>query len=333
MRLQEHFEVFFLLLASSECRQQHCGKNKWGPDCSKSCPENCLDLKGVVHCHISTSECLEGCIAGWYGDLCNSNCNVNCISRTCDQENGNCSLGCEVGYVCNITPDKGEAQCEVENYFICTGKTLNCLNHNCTRTQSGKTICASGCVEGFWGTSCRIPCPENCQTCERLVEKCTTCKKNQYGLFCNLTCQEQCHGFHCNQTGTCSDTVCTDGRYGDDCNSLCNQRYKTCHRRTGHCIKCKETYYGEFCELKCPHCDFKTNGKSGCEHGCNKVPCPGLPKPEGIFVQDVMMYAFIATVLLMLTGIVVILFRLERTKRVAQKANVKYTSVRKLQQY
>ncbi|XP_071118525.1 cell death abnormality protein 1-like [Haliotis cracherodii] len=527
MRYPMHFAIYVLLLTLTECGKTHCGKGKWGPGCKVTCPENCLDLRGVVHCDINRGECYEGCIPGWCGDLCNISCNANCIKETCDQDDGSCSFGCKPGHVCKGTvhcescqqnsgvlislgilsslllaclvtsniwfcmkihkkeqkrnssegielivlkkpyhistcsiywylgypastimlllllilqlslcsyasglchrncldgdctrkkdgravcikgcdngfwgtkcripcpehceichqyegtcikcnddvfgdgcsntcdamcsgfdcdkdgtcfnttcqdgwhgqncskqcnqtflrcgktdgkciackdgfygmscelgcPKYGLAYTDMQHacfpgckddsgiddeiigdgsYFTCTSKTLKCLNHNCTRTQTGKIICAAGCDDGLWGTCCRIPCPGNCQACERLVDKCTKCKHDVYGLFCNLTCQELCHGFQCNQTGACSETVCTDGRYGDGCSLKCDPRYKTCNRTTGHCIKCKENYYGEFCKLNCPRCGFKTDGILGCEHGCNNIPCTVSQKP------------------------------------------------------
>ncbi|XP_046548373.1 platelet endothelial aggregation receptor 1-like [Haliotis rubra] len=249
-----------------------CSGDVNGDYCNNTCDAICHGF----HCNKDGTCSNSTCQDGWYGPNCSNQCNQTflrcgktdrgCIACKHGFYGMDCQLGCNKYGLAGIQMQETcLSSCatdhEVGGHHICTGKTLNCLNHNCTRTQSGKTICAAGCVEGFWGTICRIPCPENCQTCERLQEKCTKCKDNQYGLFCNLTCQEQCHGFQCNQAGTCSDTACTDGRYGDDCSRECGKGCKACNRTTGHCMKCKSNYYGKTCDRHINTNDTPATGK------------------------------------------------------------------------
>ncbi|XP_046585339.1 cell death abnormality protein 1-like [Haliotis rubra] len=225
-----------------------CSGDVYGQYCNITCDAMCHGFRCNKHGSCFSPTCQDR----WYGSNCRKQCNQTflkcgkidgeCITCKDGFYGMNCELGCNKYGLAEVQlqetripgcSNDSPTDHELEGYHMCTGKLINCINDNCTRTQSVTTVCAAGCVEGFWGTSCRIPCPENCQTCERLVGNCTKCKDNLYGIFCNIACQEQCHECRCNQAGTCSDTVCTDGRYGDECIRECRERYKACNRYTG----------------------------------------------------------------------------------------------------
>ncbi|XP_046579025.1 ankyrin repeat domain-containing protein 50-like isoform X2 [Haliotis rubra] len=65
-------------------------------DVNTSVPERCASVLDTddVHCDKLSGSCSSGCLAGWYGDRCNSQCSTHCVNMTCNQRNGHCTLGC-----------------------------------------------------------------------------------------------------------------------------------------------------------------------------------------------------------------------------------------------
>ncbi|XP_048256002.1 multiple epidermal growth factor-like domains protein 10 [Haliotis rufescens] len=183
---------------------------------------------------------------------------------------------------------------------------MTCKNKRCTLDEVGRTYCIDECVDGYRGTSCKIPCLRNCQLCERVNGRCTSCKDTFHGANCTLTCEELCKGFRCDTDKTCSKTTCLDGRYGQNCSDKCYPRYLTCARSTGGCTACRDGYYGQFCELDCPRCGF-TDGSvdQTCKDGCNTISCSDIT--GGDCGRNIPLTVFVPVVLLLVIAIVVIL--------------------------
>ncbi|XP_046582356.1 platelet endothelial aggregation receptor 1-like [Haliotis rubra] len=171
------------------------------------------------------------------------------------------------------------------------GKLVNCVRDSCKRTSAGRTVCAEGCVDGFYGMSCRIPCPEDCLECQRTSGSCTKCSNGLLGENCDVACEQMCRGFRCFNNGTCSDTTCLDGwfglrceckasntiqsgdrgriclphSWGTCCNRTCpnncrnNRSGRLCNLTTGQCIAgCKNGWVGKTCNSTC--------NESSCKH-------------------------------------------------------------------
>ncbi|XP_071098476.1 serine/threonine-protein phosphatase 6 regulatory ankyrin repeat subunit B-like isoform X2 [Haliotis cracherodii] len=90
--------------------QDSCTWGKYGDNCSKDCPSNCIANPGrnIRHCHKETGKCSEGCVPGWFEDLCDHACSKNCLRNICNRQNGICSFGCSGDYrgdYCNIGQD------------------------------------------------------------------------------------------------------------------------------------------------------------------------------------------------------------------------------------
>ncbi|XP_071181979.1 cell death abnormality protein 1-like [Mytilus edulis] len=83
-----------------------CPSTKYGPLCSKACPENCHGP-----CELETGRCIFGCSNGWigvnceqtcssgfYGSECLQNCSINCLISSCLHTTGECVGGCNSGW-------------------------------------------------------------------------------------------------------------------------------------------------------------------------------------------------------------------------------------------
>ncbi|XP_048251779.1 uncharacterized protein LOC124117625 isoform X2 [Haliotis rufescens] len=80
--------------------QNNCEWGKYGENCSKDCPLNCIPdpRRHLTHCHKETGKCSEGCVPGWFEDLCDHACSKNCLRNTCNRQNGICTFGCDGDY-------------------------------------------------------------------------------------------------------------------------------------------------------------------------------------------------------------------------------------------
>jgi hypothetical protein len=69
------------------CDVDDCDKTWYGPQCSKACPINCVNQ----NCN-RTGQCVEGCLEGYWGATCQSQCQIEltCNDGTCDQSEGTC---------------------------------------------------------------------------------------------------------------------------------------------------------------------------------------------------------------------------------------------------
>ncbi|XP_067653961.1 scavenger receptor class F member 1-like [Haliotis asinina] len=162
------------------------------------------------------------------GDQCKDN--QHCSQ--CDRS-GYCLTDCDTGYF--------DRKCR----SVCS-KT--CRNHSCRLSASGIGDCTDGCVPGYQGPGCNIPCA------------------SPYG---NCTpCPGGCDGGYC-QLGSSCVSGCVDSYYGTGCKS-CSSRCKSCNRTTGSCRDCHPGYFGPNCVYSCDHC------LGSCEHGCTEGCLPGF---------------------------------------------------------
>ncbi|XP_078329023.1 receptor-type tyrosine-protein phosphatase epsilon-like [Crassostrea virginica] len=149
-----------------------------------------------------------------------------------------------------------------------------------------------GCpTVGFYGDSCSIPCPQNCQEgrCHIITGECLGCLPGYKGPRCTQQCTNNMYGLECSQAcGNCSNgeqchhvngsciNGCDVGVFGDKCD-----------------MECSPGFYGKNCQNKCSvNCGVRErcDRKSGeCENGCQT----GWIKPNcvtkcqiGTFGQD-----------------------------------------------
>ncbi|XP_067669965.1 ankyrin repeat domain-containing protein 50-like [Haliotis asinina] len=90
-----------------------CPWGTYGVACDRNCSERCrlLPEENIVHCDKLSGKCSEGCISGWYADKCNQECSQNCMNNTCNQLDGDCTLGCKdgkQGRFCEVSEDKND---------------------------------------------------------------------------------------------------------------------------------------------------------------------------------------------------------------------------------
>ncbi|XP_067669898.1 scavenger receptor class F member 1-like [Haliotis asinina] len=146
----------------------------------------------------------------------------------CDSQKRTCT-SCHSGY--------HGSTCEL----VCN---IGCRHGACELTSRGIENCTEGCVAGFRGPNCKVPCsppPELCQECPG-------------------GCQEG----YC-QLGSSCVSGCKDGFYGATCKD-CSSTCKTCNRTIGTCLECHQSHFGSNCSYPCNHCHVSC--KFGCEQGC-----------------------------------------------------------------
>ncbi|XP_046545501.1 scavenger receptor class F member 1-like isoform X2 [Haliotis rubra] len=94
---------------------------------------------------------------------------------------GHCITDCDPGFYDN----KCMSNC-----------SKNCRNKTCSNSNIGSDNCTYGCVPGFQGTSCNIPCDSPGGNC--------------------TACPGGCDGGYC-QLGSSCVSGCVDSYYGTDC--------------------------------------------------------------------------------------------------------------------
>ncbi|XP_067670080.1 multiple epidermal growth factor-like domains protein 10 [Haliotis asinina] len=147
----------------------------------------------------------------------------------CDS-NGDCTTQCERGYF--------GKRCRKE----CNRR---CRDHLCELTETGIEYCIGGCVPGFRGTRCNIPC-------------------HNPGTQCAV-CEGRCDGGYCWLSSTSCVSGCVDSYYGLGCKN-CSQTCRFCNRSTGMCNDCHDPYRGLNCQMSCENCVGPC--VSGCDEGC-----------------------------------------------------------------
>ncbi|XP_046559155.1 scavenger receptor class F member 1-like [Haliotis rubra] len=99
----------------------------------------------------------------------------------CDRETGDCHTECDTGYYdrqCNSTCSR------------------NCRNNTCVLSEHGSGNCTEGCVPGYSGIGCNIPCDSPGGSC--------------------TACPGGCDGGYC-QLGSSCVSGCVDSYYGTVC--------------------------------------------------------------------------------------------------------------------
>ncbi|XP_067654222.1 scavenger receptor class F member 2-like [Haliotis asinina] len=115
---------------------------------------------------------------------------VSSIAFSCNQtqhctrcnNTGHCITDCDPGYY---------------DYKCTSVCSKNCRNKTCTISNIGSGTCTHGCLPGFQGTSCNIPCDNPGGNC--------------------TVCPGGCDGGYCQLASSCV-SGCVDGYYGADCN-------------------------------------------------------------------------------------------------------------------
>ncbi|XP_046546539.1 multiple epidermal growth factor-like domains protein 10 [Haliotis rubra] len=152
-----------------------------------------------------------------------SHCTEDQHCSDCDITTGFCTSDCLLGFY----DQKCRSKCN-----------KNCLGKACSLSSNGNDNCTNGCVSGYQGTGCNIPCDSTGGSC--------------------TACPGGCDGGYC-QLGSSCVSGCVDSYYGAGCKN-CSSGCKQCNRITGTCI---ETNPASGCEGGCVpgHTD------SGCKHG------------------------------------------------------------------
>ncbi|XP_061194960.1 multiple epidermal growth factor-like domains protein 11 [Saccostrea echinata] len=138
---------------------------KTPPECDNgsyryNCLENCGACLGYKQCHHINGSCLEGCDAGYEGELCTTGCSsgkfgINCeevcnkkcaVPNKCNGTTGECEGGCQPGWE-GLQCKQGfyGDECKKECSLFC--KSSRDCNH-----VTG--YCNEGCIGGWQGLKC-----------------------------------------------------------------------------------------------------------------------------------------------------------------------------------
>ena len=234
----------------------------------KGCNENCKS-DAWPYCNSSSGKCRYGCHDHWYGDKCDSKCNVSKCAL-CTSNHNICEECIEGHYL--------------ESSTSCVTCPPNCISHNECNKHNGS--CEDGCIDGKSGIKCDLPCSFGCLECHQFnVNDCSTCKNGFYGDACEYNCSSQCKVIE--ETNVCSKSSgwcqngCNDGYWGSYCNAKCGEGCTggQCNRTDGECFQgCTYNYYNGMCNERCSeNCldnvnipnDRKCEESSGrCIYGC-----------------------------------------------------------------
>ncbi|XP_062574210.1 multiple epidermal growth factor-like domains protein 10 isoform X2 [Saccostrea cucullata] len=119
-----------------------------------------------------------------------------------------------------------------------------------------------GCMTGYYGPNCSLPCPDNCGDgyCHIETGVCFSCKPGYQGYQC--------------------ENECTSNTYGQDCGLRCGAclGHKQCNHINGSCPEgCDAGFKGTFCYIECPagyfgyYCEHNCNDNCGVPNKCNKT--------------------------------------------------------------
>ncbi|XP_056003708.1 multiple epidermal growth factor-like domains protein 6 [Ostrea edulis] len=258
----------------------------------KKCPSTC-SRKGCE----SNGQCVS-CEKGYFGAECRHTCG-NCISDTCDRDDGACPGGCRVGYHgrdCRKRCATGcrDSSCKQEDgacinscnagYFgeECVDKCGHCLGGGCNRSTGTCPRCDVGwdgpmclnCQQGWYknqSISNCVECPQRClgNVCNE-NGVCDGCQRGFYGRKCDSQCNT-CRVFCNQQDGACTEG-CIEGMFGKYCRNYCSERCfgRVCDQENGLCNQgCLKGYYGEACNHTCGRCaDGECDRNNGKCRGC-----------------------------------------------------------------
>ena len=239
----------------NRCNEGRYVKNNQCVGCSNACY-----YKWPV-CNSTTGACLYGCKPDWYGEFCDSPCNIS-KCQTC-RDNVNICEECQSGFY-------------LEGTSSCVACPDNCkIVSQCNKLNGS---CDDGCLDSWTGPFCNETCYHACSRCAQYdSNNCDECKIGFYGGGCESNCSQQCKVSEgqqiCNKTdGYCSHG-CANAFWGDTCELPCGIgcNGSVCNRTDGRCLnRCIDTYYGDECGLMCSNnCDG--NGNISVGRLCNEV--------------------------------------------------------------
>ncbi|XP_046545771.1 cell death abnormality protein 1-like [Haliotis rubra] len=181
-----------------------CAPGLYGTECAEMCSENCLpnpvfysegqcvEEDGNItnectpECHNESGQCIHGCVAGWYGPMCEFQCNSNCFNKQCDNTSA-CDEGCTAGHF-----GKDCIPCsDICASYTCKSNNGSCL-HNCNSEVYGQfcNLTNKTCID---------------DVCAQITDKCIKeCTITEEG--CMRTCSEDI------PTTECSDESCVTGK-------------------------------------------------------------------------------------------------------------------------
>ncbi|XP_060565263.1 multiple epidermal growth factor-like domains protein 6 [Ruditapes philippinarum] len=267
----------------------------------QACNE-CACCKGSHNCD-TVRNCRDGCIDGYYGDKCTTECLENC--KTC--VNGYGCTECKPGYYtdkCIIPCGKGclnntcklisgECTCKSSNFIgskcdACVGLWYGDECNNTCPSNCGSCISDTECTwcvnTAYYGSYCQYRCSPGCDEgkCRKydgycssgckpgyIGDKCDACSPGTYGNYCELPCPENC--YKCVSASNC--TVCKTGFYGETCTNTCSSGcYGNCSIADGRCFECRPDFVGEFCDT--------------CKDGTYGVNCSKLCRDTDLNCQE-----------------------------------------------
>ncbi|XP_046327744.2 multiple epidermal growth factor-like domains protein 10 isoform X2 [Haliotis rufescens] len=231
-------------------------------------------------CNIKCADCIRSrcreCYYGFWGSDCTHNC-VNCWLGGCNKHTGKCV---------QCSPGRYSTDCSK----LCPNNCRYSSHDKVTHCGRSEGRCLEGCKEGWWGTTCGMPCSTGCKSaCYQADGDCISdCRPGWYSMRCDTQCSMGCLSGTCDWlTGVCvgdckngydgpncedicskncqstcqydetSDGLycsagCRDGWTSLYCNETCGSRCHVCPQHSGSCTTCKTGYYGRFCQLTCP---------------------------------------------------------------------------------
>ncbi|XP_052762227.1 multiple epidermal growth factor-like domains protein 11 [Mya arenaria] len=152
---------------------ESCDDGFYGKYCSKSCilvDSNCLK------CKRDDEYCMK-CKNGYFSSNGNCvECGINCLERKCDPTNGRCTLGCKAGFWSDICDANCNLNCSSCGQFssVCLQCTTDVAygpfcNMSCnssfvqSRCHSVTGTCTHGCIFNRHGSYCEKECSDNCE--------------------------------------------------------------------------------------------------------------------------------------------------------------------------
>ncbi|XP_055886152.1 uncharacterized protein LOC106061757 isoform X2 [Biomphalaria glabrata] len=178
-----------------------CPRGKWGLECDRNCPTECLDWCNVqdgtcdTRCvgYSNPPYCNQVCEPGRWGLNCTKYCSTKC-NGTCNRMNGLCDGGC-LGFsnppACTQKCDSGRwgPNCSRACSYRCFGR-CNSLNGVCDEGCLGfenPPTCNISCVKGLYGMNCSLPCSNICNNsdCHPVTGQCLSCRQGLEGHYCH----------------------------------------------------------------------------------------------------------------------------------------------------
>ncbi|XP_052694338.1 uncharacterized protein LOC128172592 [Crassostrea angulata] len=131
----------------------------YGEDCSLRCPQNCQE----GHCHIVDGTCL-GCVPGYTGARCDTECTNNKYGLECDSSCGKCLNGEKCNHVNGSCPN---------------GCNAGVFGYKCDKE----------CFTGKYGFNCKENCSIHCGVPERCDTVTGNCEGGCQLEWSDLTCK------------------------------------------------------------------------------------------------------------------------------------------------